>query len=48
LSVWNPRTDWREHGFPGAGRFDLLEAWDVLDDAHRAAIRAWLDAPFWP
>lgn len=48
LSVWNPRTDWREYGFPGAGRFDLMEAWDLLDDPHRAAIRAWLDAPFWP
>ncbi len=48
LSVWNPSTNWNELGLPGAGRFDLMEAWPVLDEAHQAAILKWLDAPFWP
>jgi len=48
LSVWNPSTNWNEYGLPGAGKFDLMEAWPVLDDAHQAAIMRWLDAPFWP
>jgi hypothetical protein len=33
--VWNPSTDWREFGLPGAGKFDLHEAWSCWDDAHR-------------
>jgi hypothetical protein len=48
LSVWNPGTNWSEHGVPGAGKFDLMEAWGVFDDAHRAAVMQWLAAPFWP
>lgn len=41
LSVWNPRADWTL-------RFDLVSAWGVWDDRHRAAFRSWLDAPWWP
>jgi hypothetical protein len=48
LSVWNPSTNWSEHGVPGAGKFDLMEAWDSFDDQHRAAVMQWLAAPFWP
>jgi hypothetical protein len=48
LTVWNPSTNWNEHGLPGAGKFDLMEAWSVFDDRHRAAVMKWLDAPFWP
>ena len=48
LSVWSPATNWNDHGLPGAGRFDLMSAWDLLDEEHRRAIMTWLDAPFWP
>jgi hypothetical protein len=48
LSVWNPSTNWNEEGLPGAPRFDLLEAWAIFDDQHRAGVMQWLDAPFWP
>jgi hypothetical protein len=48
LTVWNPGTNWNEYGLPGAGKFDLMPAWDVFDDPHRAAVIAWLDAPFYP
>jgi hypothetical protein len=56
LSVWNPRTDWREvarqSGIDGAGdrlqRFDLFEAVGVWDDEHRLACMTWIDGPFWP
>jgi hypothetical protein len=48
LSVWNPSTNWNEYGLPGAGKFDLMEAWPVLDGAHQAGIIKWLEAPFWP
>lgn len=48
LGVWNPSTDWTQNGVPSPGRFDLLAAWDCLDEKHRAAIIDWLDAPFWP
>jgi hypothetical protein len=48
LSVWNPSTNWNEEGLPGAGRFELMEAWAIFDDPHRAGVMQWLDAPFWP
>lgn len=48
LSVWNPSTNWSELGLPGAGKFDLHEAWSCWDDEHRSAAMKWLEAPFWP
>ena len=48
LSVWNPSTNWNDFGLPGAGKFDLHEAWSCWDNPHRAAALKWLEAPFWP
>jgi len=42
LSVWNPNTRWQ------CGRFDAIEAASRLDEAHRAIITRWLQAPWWP
>jgi hypothetical protein len=48
LSVWNSSTNWNVFGLPGAGKFDLFEAWSCWDDHHRKAALEWLEAPFWP
>jgi hypothetical protein len=55
LGVWNTNTDWvaeaKKAGFEAplaAKRFDLLEAAGVWDDAHLAALRAWLEHPDFP
>lgn len=55
LGVWNPATDWvaeaKAEGLPSpeaARRFDVLEAAGVWDDAHLAALRAWLERPSFP
>lgn len=40
LYVWDQYYHWR------GGRFDLIEACNVLDDMNRAAIIAWLRAPW--
>lgn len=42
LALWNPGFDWE------CGRFELVPALRAWDDAHKAAIRAWLDDPWWP
>jgi hypothetical protein len=46
LSVWNPSTNWSEFGLPGAGKFDVHEAWSCWDDVHRAAAMKWLERRF--
>lgn len=38
-SVWDP---WQDY----VPRFDFFEAWCRWDAAHRAAFRAWMEAPF--
>jgi len=43
LSVWSC-GGWSEP----PGRFDLVKAWKVWDDAHCAAALRWLRRPFWP
>lgn len=39
--VWNGNK-W------SCGRFNMREAWSHWDEEHRAAVLAWLEAPFWP
>lgn len=41
LAVWNNEIDWR------CGRFDVVEALSVWDDAHRAVFLAWAVNPWW-
>jgi hypothetical protein len=41
LAVWNNDVDWR------CGRFDVVEALSVWDDAHRSVFLAWALAPWW-
>ncbi len=55
LGVWNRSTDWvaeaKTEGLPSpeaATRFDVLEAAALWDDAHLAALRAWLERPSFP
>lgn len=56
LGVWNPAADWGEIAVRnkimkrgGAfTRFDIFEAMTVWDDAHIAAMVAWLNRPFFP
>lgn len=42
LQVWNPRTKWT------AGRFNVVEAMQRWDYAHRDAFLAWAKDPWWP
>ena len=42
LSVWNPDGDWR------CGAFNVSKAFRVWDGAHRSAMRAWAQKPWWP
>lgn len=54
LGVWNPATDWGtiavENKIMKKGgaftRFDIFEAMNVWDDAHIAAMAAWVNRPF--
>lgn len=56
LGVWNPWTNWEkiahEHRLLREGtsfsRFDLFEAMNCWDDAHIAAMAAWIRKPFFP
>lgn len=41
LSVWNPDEDWQ------AGKFDLMEALRVWDDASHRAFLVWATNPWW-
>lgn len=41
LAVWNPGHEWI------SGRFDVMEALRIWDDAHRAAFLAWAEDPWW-
>ena len=42
LQVWNPSTKWT------AGRFNVVEAMQRWDYAHRDAFLAWARDPWWP
>lgn len=42
LQVWNPHTRWT------AGRFNIVEAMQRWDYAHRDAFMAWAKDPWWP
>lgn len=42
LQVWNPHTKWT------AGRFNVVEAFQRWDEAHRRAFMAWAQEPWWP
>lgn len=42
LQLWNPGFDWE------CGKFELTSALRAWDDAHRAALTAWLADPWWP
>jgi hypothetical protein len=42
LEVWNPGNDWN------CGPFELTAAMQTWDEAHLAAFRAWVNAPWWP
>ena len=48
LSVWNSETDWSALGLATPGRFDLFQAMASWDNEHVVAMKAWIDAPFWP
>jgi hypothetical protein len=48
LGVWNADTDWTELDLEPPGRFDLFRAMSAWDDAHVSAMKAWIEAPFWP
>lgn len=56
LGVWNPGTNWelearRRHIIDSRSvypRFDLFEAVNILDESNLAALRAWLEDPFFP
>lgn len=54
LQVYNPGVDWREHAQElgleahGALPFNLVEAFAAWDRTHRAGLRAWTEAPFFP
>lgn len=41
LAVWNNNIDWR------CGRFDVVEALSIWDEAHQAAFLAWCAKPWW-
>jgi hypothetical protein len=47
LSVWNTDADWNK-GEYSVGTFRFARAYFLWDGEHRAAFRAWCDAPFWP
>ncbi len=36
------------HRVAGLPRFDVVDAMGTWDEAHRAAFRAWAEAPWWP
>lgn len=42
LGVFNSGVEWK------SGRFDLIRAYDVWDEAHRRAFVSWAQEPFWP
>ena len=42
LQVWNPMTKWT------AGRFNVVEAMQRWDLAHRRAFLNWAQDPWWP
>ena len=41
LELWNQSGDWK------AGRFSVIEAFQVWDTSHREAFIAWAREPFW-
>lgn len=50
LSVWSGLTQWRDTQLRESGsgwKFDLHEALQAWDDAHRAAFAAWAKDPWW-
>lgn len=42
LNVWNPGHEWK------AGKFDVMDALCVWDDAQRRAFCDWAKEPWWP
>jgi hypothetical protein len=42
LNVWDPSTEWK------CGRFDLMEALRIWDEAHHKAFLQWATDPWWP
>lgn len=42
LAVWDPSCEWK------CGRFDLMEALRVWDEAHHRAFVKWASNPWWP
>jgi hypothetical protein len=47
LSVWSSSTTWNAEPYC-VGTFNFVRAYFLWDADHRAAFRAWCDAPFWP
>lgn len=52
LAVWNgctPRDGgwWNQRPYR-VGRFDIVHALGIWDEAHKSAFLRWCDDPFWP